>query len=236
MICLTFDTDWMTDESIARFLREIPIPGKATFFAHDHFQLLHASDHEIGPHPFFDDLRIWQQDLQKLVGGFPSAPRGIRPHSCVFSHVVGVGLHALGYRYVSQAHGLFHTNLAPFRHPWGIWELPIYYMDSMDFWMPKNWPKMSHTPMNPEVIQNAIESDALFVFDFHPLHIALNTRSHEDYASVKNRVIDGGESPFELAFRGRGVRVFFEELCEAMRARRIDSVTCMDALRLHDRS
>ena len=230
MICLTFDTDWMTQDSLARFIAKFSIPGNATFFAHDHFPGLHATRHEVCPHPFIDNLTTWQDSLATLVSRFPNPPKGVRPHSCVFSHMVGIDLHALGYRYISQAQNIFQTNLAPFRHPWGIWELPIYYMDNMDFWMPKNWPAAGHSPFDPKVIRSALDSDALFVFDVHPLHVALNTRTHEDYVSVKDKIISDGVSPFELEFPGRGVRSFFENLCEEMTKRGITSVSCSDAL------
>jgi hypothetical protein len=80
------------------------------------------------------------------------------------------------------------------------------------------------------VIRVALEEDGLFVFDFHPLHIALNTRNHSDYVTVKERIVNDRVSPFELAFRGRGVRSFFLELCSAMGDHGCYSNGCWDAL------
>ena len=230
MICLTFDTDWMTDRTLARFLKDFPIPGRATFFLHDKFPSLAGSAHELCPHPFIDNLGDWHSALATLAGALPTPPRGVRPHSCVFSHMVGVELRALGYQYVSQATNLFQENLAPLRHPWGIWELPIYYMDNMDFCMAKNWPDIKHEPFNSNVIRMATEGDGLFVFDFHPIHIALNTRNHDEYQAAKSKVLHDGVSPFEIACPGRGVRTFFEELCDAMSKQRQVSFTCSEAL------
>jgi hypothetical protein len=136
----------------------------------------------------------------------------------------------LGYQYVSQAHTLFQTGLRPFRHPWGVWEVPIYYMDNMDFWMPKNWPELGHEPFASEVIERALGEPGLYVFDFHPIHIALNTRNHDDYTRVKQRIVDEGTSPFDLRFPGRGVSVFFEELCEALDRAGVRSVSCSEAV------
>jgi hypothetical protein len=144
--------------------------------------------------------------------------------------VIGVELHDMGYRYVSQATHLYEPGLAPLRHPWGIWELPIYYMDSMDFWMTKNWPDLRHVAFNTQLIRTATEQDGLFVFDFHPIHIALNTRAHEDYQAVKDKIVRDGVSPFDVTFPGRGVRTFFQELCSAMRERKQISYTCSEAL------
>ena len=230
MICLTFDTDWMTDHALARFMTDFPIPGRATFFLHDKFPSFAANGHELCPHPFIRDLDDWHSSLVTLAGALPIPPRGVRPHSCVFSHMVGVELHAMGYHYVSQATNLFQQGLAPLRHPWGIWELPIYYMDNMDFCMAKNWPDLQHEPFSADVIRIATEQEGLFVFDFHPIHIALNTRNHDEYQAVKRRIVRDGVSPFEITFSGRGVRTFFEELCCAMSKRRQVSFTCSDAL------
>jgi hypothetical protein len=230
MICLTFDTDWMTDHALARFIQEFPIPGKATFFLHDNFPSLATSSHELCPHPLISDLGNWHSSLTKLAGALRSAPRGVRPHSCVFSHMVGLELRAMGFQYISQASNLYQQGLAPFRHPWGIWELPIYYMDNMDLCMAKNWPGLNHEPFNPDIVRVATEQEGLFVFDFHPIHIALNTLTHDDYETVKTRIVNDGMSPFEMAFLGRGVRTFFEELCLAMRERGQVSFTCSAAL------
>lgn len=230
MICLTFDTDWMTDRDLERFLREFPIPGTGTFFLHDILPSLFATDHELCPHPAIDDLTRWRPGLEAFVGQLPRQPKGVRAHSCVFSHALGVGLHNMGYRYVSQAANLYQAGLAPMRHPWGIWEMPIYYMDNMDFWVMKNWPGIGHEPFSTGVIRTALKADGLFVFDFHPLHIALNTRDHMDYSLVKDKIIKDGISPFDLAFAGRGVRSFFLELCSAMRDGGCRSYSCWSAL------
>jgi hypothetical protein len=230
VICITFDTDWMTDEALAAFLRRAHWPGVATFFLHADLPSLHGTSHELCPHPFIDDLRAWEEGMESIARALPIRPRGMRAHSCVFSHMIGIRLRDLGYQYVSQAQNLFQTGLKPFRHPWGIWEVPIYYMDNMDFWMPKNWPELGHSPFDPSVIARALNEPGLYVFDFHPLHIALNTRSHDDYTQVRARVVDEGISPFDLRASGRGVGVFFEELCEAVDRAGVRSVSCTEAL------
>jgi hypothetical protein len=231
VICLTFDTDWMQDAELARFLSEFDIPGRATFFLHDTLPSVYGSRHELCPHPFFDDLENWEVTLSSRSRNLPNSPKGVRPHSCVFSHLIGVGLCKLGYQYVSQETNLFACGMAPHRHPWGIWEVPIYYMDNMDFCMRRNWPDINHEPFSRQIISNAISERGLYVFDFHPLHIALNTRTYEDYEAVKLKIINERASPFSLTAPGRGVRTFFTELCSAMKSSGMVSYSCWDALR-----
>lgn len=232
MISITFDTDHMTQESLSRFLEEFAstMPGRGTFFAHGDFPELLDTEHETCPHPFISDLAKWDEDLIRLERFLPGKPRGTRPHSCVFSHMVGIGLKERGYAYVSQAQNLYSTKLVPFRHPWGIWEIPIYYMDNMDFWMCKNWPESGHEPFSQDVIEKAVQGDGLFVFDIHPLHVALNTRSHEDYVAVKDLVVARGGSPFDHAYDGKGTRDFFGRLCSRMREAGLRSHTCSEVL------
>jgi hypothetical protein len=234
MICLTFDTDWMSEAALSRFVEDVPIPGRATFFCHTAFTALAPGDHEVCPHPFITNLDDWRGPLEQLRLQVNPAARGTRPHSCVFSHMVGLGLHEMGFEYVSQANNLYQSGLRPFRHPWGVWELPIYYMDNMDFWASRNWPERSHQPFSARWIEQAVRGPDLYVFDFHPIHLALNTRSPEDYEQVKRRVVDDGVSPFDLRFAGRGARTYFDELCAAMAAAELRSFSCSEAIEIWD--
>lgn len=230
MICITFDTDHMSEEELKKFFDLYKIPGKATIFTHQYYPFLEDAVHEMAPHPLIENLLDWEPGLEALTSNFRRRPYGIRTHSCVFSHMVGISLYRMGYRYISQANNLFQNDLKPLRHPWGIWELPIYYMDNMDFWMSKNWGSLGHQPFCKNIIEQAITGDSLYVFDFHPLHVALNTRSPADYCSVKDAVIKNGISPFSISFDGRGTAVFFEELCAALENTQQVSYTCSEAL------
>ena len=231
MICLTFDTDHMSQENLRKFLKEYVLPGKVTFFVHEYFPFLESTLHEICPHPLINDLSSWEEDFKRLVNEFKNRPLGVRTHSCLSSHMMEISFNKLGYKYVSNAETLFHKGLKPYRRAWGIWELPIYYMDNMDFWMVPNWPELGHIPFNRSVIEEAVTDEALYVFDFHPLHIVLNTRNSNDYNSVKKEIIKGKTSPFELRFEGRGVGVLFTELCSEMITRKMRSYTCSEALK-----
>jgi hypothetical protein len=136
----------------------------------------------------------------------------------------------LGFRAVSQATPLFASGLKPYRHPWGIWELPIYYMESMDMTFESNWPAGSHRCFDADVIERAVGEEGLFLFAFHPLHLALNTPSFARYQSVKPRVVEGGLSPFATAFAGPGARSFYERLVQRMQDCHLVSRSCSEAL------
>lgn len=239
MISITFDTDHLTNTQLSFFLDNFlsRVPGHTTIFAHDTFDCLLEIDHEVCPHPFITDLTNWHHDLTRLSSFYNRhSPRGVRPHSCVYSHMIGIELNSLGYSYISQAHTLFDTNLRPFRHPWGLWELPIYYMDNMSFWFTHNWPELYHNPFDPCFIEHALSSDSLFVFDFHPLHIALNTTSPEEYQAKKHLFLKDRQNPFDLASNAYGTRNFFLDLCSAMLSANRKSLTCSDIISHYSRS
>ena len=207
------------------------MPGSGTFFLHEIFEELFDAEHELAPHPLIDDLKHWDLDLRRLQTGIPRPIAGVRPHSCVFSHMIGAGLKAKGYTYISQSQQLYDNQIRPLRHPWGIWELPLYYMDNMDFWMCENWPTLGHKPFAESIIDAAVSSDNLFVFDFHPLHIALNSSDHKEYQAAKPFILgDPAISPFTLANSKPGTRDFFERLCYAMKMSKLRSHTLSEAL------
>ncbi len=231
MICITFDTDWMEPAWLDRFLEKWTPPGQATIFQHRSYPALATQAHELCPHPIIHSLEEWKKGVERFRDEVAPGSQGVRPHSCVFSHALGVGLRELGFRWISQANNQYETDLEPVRHPWGLWELPIYYMDNMDFWMARNWPSSGHQAFSPAVIANALmNEDKLFVFAFHPLHMALNTSGPDGYAAVKSRILDRQASPFDLRGPGRGTATFYEELCDAMLKKNARSWSCSDAL------
>jgi hypothetical protein len=232
VICLTFDTDHVRAEDLERFCSELRLPGRGTFFLWDRFPNMVSYPHEFEPHPAFSGTTGWRSQLETFTRALGMEGKGCRPHSLAYSHELGVVLAQLGYRYVSQADPVFQDGLTPYRHPWGIWEMPIYYMDNMDFCMALNWGE-GHRPFSRDVIRRSLESEALFVYDFHPLHVLLNTPDFETYQQDKPRIL-GGESPYGLRHAGRGAGIFFEELCRAMEDAGLSSLTCLDALGMYD--
>ena len=230
MICLTYDTDHMIEEWMAEFLARHDWPGRATFFCHRRYESLQQSRDEIGLHPYLNSFREIEKVVSRLRQEVDPGMVGVRSHSCATSHVVMETYHKLGFQYCSNHEFLYSTGIQPIRQPWGLWELPVYYMDNMDFWYQQVWPELGHKPFHPDVIRKAFDSDSLFVFAFHPLHVVLNTRSLKDYNSVRERIYAGKESPFDMAFPGRGSLTFFEELIDMANTKGEEFNSCRGAL------
>lgn len=228
MICFSFDTDRMSQEGMAEFLESTPIPGGATFFCTERYEALEATRYELCPHVYLSAGVDWEQTLRQARADYPDAI-GWRSHSCVFSHILAEQLAALGYQYVSIHDELGRTDLEPHRHAWGLWHLPIYYMDNLDFSMSRFWGEEAPAPFSPALIDAAVAGDALFVFAFHPIHIVLNSPSAEIYFERRD-LIARGASYADAVWEGSGTRDFYLALCSAIDQRGAGSLTLGSAL------
>lgn len=230
MICLTFDTDWCPELLVEHTLNLAkPVDGQLTFFCTGVYATLkrEAERVELALHPNFHQGGEDPDDtLTKLSSQLPEAV-GLRGHSCADSHRILALLRKHRLRYTSNTAPLFAEGLRPHEHPWGGHELPIYYMDNLDFLRLDHWD--GAVAFAPEVIECAVKQPGLFVFDFHPVHLTLNTPSQGYYEANKHRYQDA-PALLERTHAGRGTRTFFIELVDAMRRAAIPSVSMSEAL------
>lgn len=227
MISFSFDTDHLDERRMEEFLNLVPVPGHATFFCTQPYRCLEGARHELGPHAFLPAGGDWEAELNEKRADFPDAT-GWRSHSCVFSHMLAERLAQLGYRYVSTHDEPGCRHPVPYRQAWGLWHVPIYYMDNLDFSAPRFWPDAPR-PFSAEVIDTALVGEGLYVFAFHPIHLLLNSPDAETYFVLRERW-RRGEPVSELEFDGYGTRSFYEELVDAMDSAGVSSVSIADAL------
>lgn len=231
MICITFDTDHMNEARMAEFLERIRFPGAGTFFCTQHYTCLESTSHELAPHPILEAGEDWSAELQRMRQLFPSAI-GWRSHSCVFSHLLAEWLSTNGYRYVSTNDQFGQNGIQPVRHPWGLWHFPIFYMDNMDFSSSVFWAGEDGGPFSESFVDKALKHDGVYVFDFHPIHLLLNSPDREYYFSVRDR-FKAGEDIDRLTFKGPGTATFFERLSTGMERSGAQSLTLGKALEVH---
>lgn len=205
---LTFDTDWMKPEWMDQFESKYRFPSEPTYFIHSASEEWRPSRGTAAPHPTVDPLKdppaesFWHSD-------------GVRTHSCVSSHMLSLFWAGRGFTYESNTVRLFDSRIQASRSAWGLWDVPIFYMENMDIALEKNWPQNNHKALDLSLILSKISDEHLQVFDFHPLHIALNTRDSEDYQTKKLQVL-GGKNPWKCSSGGWGVRTLFEELVTSL--------------------
>ena len=227
MICLNFDTDRMSDARMREFLEVAPFPGAGTFFCTQPYPCLDGTAHELGPHPYLGRDNDWDAELAEKRAQFPAAV-GWRSHSCVFSHILAEQIFGMDYRYVSVHDEIGRVGPQPLKHAWGLWHLPIYYMDNLDFSTRRFWHDESE-PFDKGLIQPSLNDDGIYVWAFHPVHIALNSPNPEEYFARRARFEEGAPLN-EVRYEGYGTADYFRELCDAIEETGAESITMGDAL------
>jgi hypothetical protein len=218
----------MDESRMAEFLATVPIPGRGTFFCTQPYACLDATAHELAPHPYLGDKNDWQQELQAKRAEFPKA-KGWRSHSCIFSHLLAQDVARLGYVYASTHDDVGRAGIQPHRHCWGVWQMPIYYMDNLDFSRKNFWGAESGRIFDPVLIERAVCDEGIYVFDFHPVHLLINTPSPEFYFE-KREFFKSGAPVSELAHSAYGARKFYNDLLAAMSRNELQSQTMEHAL------
>ena len=228
MICLSFDTDHVDEARMREFLELVPLAGRGTFFCTRPYAALDGSGHELCPHPLLPPGGDWDAELAAKRREFPEA-EGWRSHSCVYSHQLAERLARDGYTYASTVDALGRCGLAPVREAWGLWQIPIFYMDNLDFSTSRFWPGEEHRPFAPELLEAAFSGDGVYVFDFHPVHLLLNSPSAEWYLRRRDAFV-AGEDLGALRFEGYGTRSFYDDLCARMAEAGAESQAMRDVL------
>lgn len=183
MIIFTSDTDWTTEEVIGEMLEIFEEYGmKCTFFAtHDSPVLKNANKNlfEIALHPnfnsFFDNKSTKTVDevIDELINIYPGA-KGIRSHSMTQSSILLSKFAEKGLLYDAN-HFLPYQQIKPFKLWTGMWRIPYNWEDDIHYSYNRTFDEIGLT----------LNDEDLFVFDFHPTQIFLNTEKAERYINAK---------------------------------------------------
>ena len=210
------------------FLRDFPLPGTATFFCTQRYDALDGGPHELCPHPAPEPGTDWTAELDRTRAEFPGA-RGVRTHTCINSHMLSIAFKERGFEWVSAREEPGRRGITPYREAWGVWHVPIYYMDNMDFSFGDFWPDAAAGPFGRELLEVATRDPGTYVFDFHPIHLMLNSTSAEEYFARRDRFIAG--EPLEaLRCEGYGAGDYYADLVALMGEANLESVGISDAL------
>lgn len=219
----------MSADALNHFFEEYEDLPRSTFFVHNATEKIPPAKHIFNPHPTIVDLDK-MDDLNSLTELSGIRKMGIRTHSCVNSHMLSLEWSKRNFFYQSVVCELGNTEIKPYMLPWNIWEVPIFYMDNLVLWSNKNI--KSRTLRNADYLAKALDSDKFYVFDFHPIHIALNTSSTDYYARVKSKIIDEKINPWILSSNAKGIRNFFEKVLEVVVNQKLPDLTIENHLKL----
>lgn len=216
-IYLTFDVDWAVDEIIEDTLSlckmaDAPITLFATHQTSVLDRLIDDNNVEIGLHPNFNPLLMgrgstntvnYKAAVEVLKGWFPDAT-SVRSHSLCFGSLIQTAYADLGITHDSSIIVPYQgNNNALF--PWRMWDglirVPYFFCDYVT------------SMTTDEKILNLANRPGLKIFDFHPIHVFLNTESLDRY----ERTRELHQNPKELIkhrYEGYGTRNRLIELLE----------------------
>lgn len=249
MLCLTFDSDHMTEPRMAEWLEGLDIPGRATMYCTQVYGCLSGrDDFELGPHPYLAYTELdkglpkvdpqsgvvpssWLIQIERYRDMFPDA-RTWRSHSLVFSQELAWRLSDMKYDSVSTSERYWDPAPSISFSPWGVAQVPICYMDNADFDRIRRYSDFPGSVFSDETIEYLVEGARsethVFVADLHPIHIQLNTPNFEYYQANKPKFI--GEPTKSFAFEGLGAGAFFEKLLSRLRSEGLQSVSISEAV------
>lgn len=204
--CLSFDADWAPEfilDDLFELLRGAQVPF-TLFCTHDSpavHRLGSLKGAELAIHPNLHQADDEFQTLSHLKGLFPCAT-GVRNHKLYYHSGLLEMYHQLDLVYLSNDLLFGESNLRPYYDWAGILRLPIYFEDDV-------YCLVSSGGFEPSEFH--WDYNGLKVFNFHPVHVYLNTHDFDDYLGMKEH-IRVREQVRAARWEGRGCRTFLLEL------------------------
>ncbi len=221
LFCMTGDQDWASDAVIADFVDLFASYGvRPTLFATNKSALIDelaaGGKIELGLHPNFLPGSTHGTDIDAVIKHvtemYPGA-RTFRSHGFVDGTRICRVFHEKGIRYDSNLCLNMQPNIVPLRHVSGITRFPVFWSDlahATD--RAGDWDLQRYAP--------AVFSPGLKVFNFHPIHVAVNTPNDAHYQTIRTRVGSLSAAEIEqVRHKGPGVRTFLISLLEQLRTR-----------------
>ena len=203
---LTFDIDWAPEfaiDDLTELLTATRVP--VTVF-HTHRtgaaeRLLKRPNTETAVHPNFLDAPDPAVRLKEVLTAFPAA-KGVRNHRLYYhSGLLGV-FHKAGIEYLSNDLLFLQEALQPLYDWSGLVRLPIYWEDDV---------QSIYFGDRYDLAVLNLARKGMKVFNFHPIHLFLNTRDVREYRAVKSQLKEERDARKHQK-SGRGIRTLFLEL------------------------
>jgi hypothetical protein len=221
-VLITLDVDWAPDFAILAAARTLERAGvRATWFAtHDSpatRELLARPDlFEVGIHPNFlpgsthgpDPSAVLRHCLAVVPGARSMRSHGLFASTAILGTVIReTGIRIDGTLFLPRTAGLRPVDY--FFAGRSLLRVPHFFED--DFEMERPVPEWRLAPL-------LALGDGLKVFDFHPIHVALNSRDMGPYTELKRRcprLNRAGQGDMEdLVHRGPGAGTLFDDVVQ----------------------
>ena len=215
-IFLTFDIDWASDEVLSYTLDIIEKYNiKATFFVTHETPILDKMrinpNIELGIHPNFNPLLNGDFSYGRNIDEVIEYYKNIVPEAVsVRSHAMTQNSHILdtfdkfGLMYDCNTFIPISSKIELF--PWKHWSEKLLKV-------PYCWEDDVHCVYNWEWnVKKLLDNKGLKVFDFHPIHIFLNTEKLDRYEKSRDSFNNFSKLKNKVNFSAYGTKDFFIEL------------------------
>jgi peptidoglycan/xylan/chitin deacetylase (PgdA/CDA1 family) len=170
------DMDWAPDEVIDYSMALLAEHGiKATLFMTNTVGA-DTTGHELAIHPNFTTIDFEKHVAERLEE-FPEA-KGTRSHSLMYTERLRPVYEKYGIEYQSNTMLYRQHSLRPFKISPQTIEVPLFWMDNFYIEMENYAPSYVFDELQ-------CSESGLKVFDFHPVHVFLNTESLDRYNEAK---------------------------------------------------
>ena len=215
---VTLDVDWAPDEVIRYTIDLLAKYGvKATLFAtheSDYLKSLDMNKYEIGIHPNFNQGGDHSEIIEKLKAIYPDSI-GVRSHSLFQSSQLLQLFIDNGLKYEVNTFIPLMEGIHPFVRVKGIVSIPFYWEDDYHY--------LLGTPF--ELCQLKVDKEGLKIYNFHPIHVFMNTNSAEHYNSFKAFYNDL-DILKKHRNNGKGIRTLFVGLLRYLTSNNLPTHTC----------
>ena len=210
--CFTSDIDWapesMIKETLNIFLeQEIPLTPFITHHSKTiakHYKGSYAK--YVGLHPnFLSDSTQgtnFKEIISNLMNLWPDT-KCFRSHSFFDNSLITKEFYDRGFKYDSNLCLHLQPYLVPLQHASGLLRFPVFFEDDSYAMREQVW-DLSH-------IVDLLKTPGLKIFNFHPIHVSLNTPNMNYYESVKK---DANKNWRNLIYKKQGVHTFLIELLQ----------------------
>jgi hypothetical protein len=219
LFIVTMDTDWCPLEVLDYALAEIVDPRlPLTIFSTGTYPSLAVRRRTETALHYNVDNTSFTEAFTRIAAELPGAG-GARGHSLAFSERLRALYAPFGISYDSSYMMYRQQHIVPFPIARGVLELPIYFMDL--FAMEYEDSDFQRFPHPAE-----LAGPGLKIFDFHPVHLLLNTPSPQYYFEHK-QWYHNPQRLLENRYTGHGIRSYFELLQKWIFEHAWPTTTCL---------
>jgi hypothetical protein len=232
MIAFTMDIDWAPEEVIEDALSLFKKNNiKCTLFSTHQSDVIQSSDlslFEIAIHPNFNPLfsceskRKAEEILDELLTLYPDA-KGVRSHSMTQSTPLLKLFKEKGLIYDSNQFLPYDYSMKPYLSWDGLIRIPYSWEDDVHFLYKKSFDYEIFDTYHP---------DNLYVLDFHPIHVYLNTDSEKTYLTAKPYYHDFKKLSSKVNYTEIGTRDFLKNTFEFINKSGMETYNLFELTRL----